>query len=79
MSSSAIVDFMRAEKERGKAVLYSTHYMEEAELLCDRILMLAHGRVTAEGTLQEIYAQTETTNLRDAFKKLIPAGKEEMS
>lgn len=79
MSSSAIVDFMRAEKERGKAVLYSTHYMEEAELLCDRILMLAHGRVIAEGTLQEIYAQTETTNLRDAFKKLIPAGKEEMS
>ena len=79
VSSSAIVDFMRAEKERGKAVLYSTHYMEEAELLCDRILMLAHGRVIAEGTLQEIYAQTETTNLRDAFKKLIPAGKEEMS
>ena len=75
VSSSAIVDFMRAEKERGKAVLYSTHYMEEAELLCDRILMLAHGRVIAEGTLQEIYAQTETTNLRDAFKKLIPAGK----
>ena len=79
VSSSAIVDFMRAEKERGKAVLYSTHYMEEAEFLCDRILMLAHGRVIAEGTLQEIYAQTETTNLRDAFKKLIPAGKEEMS
>ena len=79
VSSSAIVDFMRAEKERGKAVLYSTHYMEEAELLCDRILMLAHGRVIAEGTLPEIYAQTETTNLRDAFKKLIPAGKEEMS
>lgn len=79
VSSSAIVDFMRAEKERGKAVLYSTHYMEEAELLCDRILMLAHGRVIAEGTLPKIYAQTETTNLRDAFKKLIPAGKEEMS
>jgi len=79
VSSSAIVGFMRAEKERGKAVLYSTHYMEEAELLCDRILMLAHGRVIAEGTLPEIYAQTETTNLRDAFKKLIPAGKEEVS
>ena len=60
-------------------IILITHYMEEAELLCDRILMLAHGRVIAEGTLQEIYAQTETTNLRDAFKKLIPAGKEEMS
>ena len=33
VSSSAIVDFMRAEKERGKAVLYSTHYMEEAEVI----------------------------------------------
>lgn len=68
MSSSAIVDFMKQEKERGKAVLYSTHYMEEAELLCDRILMLSHGTVIAQGTLQEIYEQTGTQTLRDAFK-----------
>ena len=71
-------EVIRRMKEKITIIL-TTHYMEEAELLCDRILMLAHGRVIAEGTLPEIYAQTETTNLRDAFKKLIPAGKEEMS
>lgn len=71
VSSSAIVDFMRTEKEHGKAVLYSTHYMEEAELLCDRIVMLSHGRILAQGTLPELYAQTGHDNLRDAFKYLM--------
>ena len=78
IARSELWDVIRALKGRITVIL-TTHYMEEAELLCDRILMLAHGRVIAEGTLPEIYAQTETTNLRDAFKKLIPAGKEEMS
>lgn len=71
VSSSAIVDFMQREKQKGKAVLYSTHYMEEAELLCDRILMLAHGTVIAQGTLAEIYEQTDSKNLRDAFRVLM--------
>ena len=68
MSSSAIIDFMQKEKARGKAVLYSTHYMEEAEMLCDRIVMLSRGRVIAQGTMDEIYAQTGCENLRNAFR-----------
>lgn len=71
MSSSAIIDFMQKEKSRGKAVLYSTHYMEEAEMLCDRIMMLSHGRVIAQGTMDEIYAQTGCENLRSAFRTLM--------
>ena len=71
MSSSAIIDFMQKEKARGKAVLYSTHYMEEAEMLCDRIMMLSHGRVIAQGTMDEIYAQTGCENLRHAFRTLM--------
>lgn len=71
VSSSAIVDFMRTEKENGKAVLYSTHYMEEAELLCDRIVMLSHGKILAQGALPELYAQAGCDNLRDAFKSLM--------
>lgn len=71
VSSSAIVDFMRSEKENGKAVLYSTHYMEEAEALCDRIVMLSHGRILAQGTLSELYDETGCDNLRDAFKKFM--------
>lgn len=68
VSSSAIVDFMSAEKKRGKAVLYSTHYMEEAELLCDRVLMIAQGKVVMQGTLDEIYKKTGTKSLREAFR-----------
>lgn len=71
MSSSAIIDFMQEEKSRGKAVLYSTHYMEEAEMLCDRIVMLSHGRVIVQGMMDEIYAQTGCENLRSAFRTLM--------
>lgn len=71
VSSSAIVDFMQQEKERGKAVIYSTHYMEEAELLCDRIVMLSHGKIIAQGTREHLYDLTKTRNLRDTFKTLM--------
>lgn len=67
ISSKAIVDFMKQEKERGKTVLYSTHYMEEADALCDRIIMVDHGKIISEGTPKELREQTGTTNLRDTF------------
>lgn len=74
ISSKAIIDFMKQEKERGKSVLYSTHYMEEAEFLCDRIVMINKGKVIAQGTPQELRNQTGTTNLRDAFFAYIKGG-----
>lgn len=67
ISSKAIIDFMRLEKQHGKTVLYSTHYMEEAEFLCDRIVMIDKGRIIAEGTPQSLREDTKTTNLRDTF------------
>ncbi len=42
--------------ERGAAVLYSTHYMEEAERLCDRIVLIDGGRIAAQGTVEELIA-----------------------
>lgn len=71
ISSRSIIDFMKQEKENGKTVLYSTHYMEEAEFLCDRIVMIYQGRVVAKGSPDELKAQTRTTNLRETFLKLI--------
>ena len=62
---------MKEEKERGKSVIYSTHYMEEAEFLCDRILMMLEGEIIAEGTPQELKNLTGTGNLRDCFMKLM--------
>ncbi len=67
ISSKVIIDFIRSEKERGKCILYSTHYMEEADLLCDKILMMNHGKVIIYGTSDEIKRDTKTDNLRDAF------------
>ncbi len=71
ISSASIIDFMKKEREKGKSVLYSTHYMEEAEYLCDRILMINKGEIIAEGTPDELKALTSTTNLRDTFLQLI--------
>ena len=73
LSSRTIIEFMKSEKEKGKTVLYSTHYMEEAETLCDQMIMLHEGRILARGTSDELKALTKTTNLRDAFIQLIEA------
>jgi len=71
LSSAAIIEFMKRERERGKIILYSTHYMEEAEYLCDRIMMIHRGRVIREGSPEHLKEQTGKTNLRDVFAELI--------
>ena len=76
ISSKSIIEFMKQEKNNGKTVLYSTHYMEEAEFLCDRIMMIHKGKVIAQGTPQELKEQTDTTNLRDTFLALVGNGYE---
>ncbi len=74
ISSKAIIDFMKQERERGKTVLYSTHYMEEAEFMCDRIVMINKGKIIASGTPQELKEESGTGNLRDAFFAYIEGG-----
>lgn len=71
LSSNAIVDFMLREKEAGKAVLYSTHYMEEAEKLCDRIIIINKGKIVADGTVNEIKEKGGSDNLREVFGNLV--------
>lgn len=71
ISSQIILDFIKEEKKKGKSILYSTHYMEEAENVCDRVIMVNKGKVIIEGTPNEIKKKTNTSNLRDAFFKLI--------
>jgi ABC-2 type transport system ATP-binding protein len=50
-SRNAIFDNLEALKHRGKALLYTTHYMEEVERLADRVVVIDHGRVIANDTL----------------------------
>ncbi len=49
-----ILEFVRGLRAEGVGVLYTTHYLEEAESLCDRIGIVDHGRMHAEGTLREL-------------------------
>ena len=76
ISSQVILDFIKEEKNNNKCILYSTHYMEEAENICDNIIMINKGHIIATGTPKEIKKQTKTTNLRDSFFKII-GGKNE--
>lgn len=71
ISSQIILDFIKSEKKLGKTILYSTHYMEEAENICDYVIMINKGVVIKEGTSEQIKKDTKTTNLRDAFFALI--------
>ena len=67
LSADAIVNFMKSQKERGKTVLYSTHYLEEAQFLCDRIYMIYQGKIVKTGSPEQVMQETGTNNLRDAF------------
>jgi sodium transport system ATP-binding protein len=78
ISSKVILDFIKEEREKGKCIIYSTHYMEEAENICDRVVLINKGEIIALGTPEEIKKETKTTNLRDAFFKLIGGNSNEM-
>jgi linearmycin/streptolysin S transport system ATP-binding protein len=85
-SRNAIFEFLEKLKEEGKTIIYTTHYMEEAERLCNRIAIIDEGRIISVGTLAELlevldYKQTISINknqltesktaLFSAFGKLI--------
>ena len=68
LASRFLRDFVRAERDRGKAVIFSTHYLAEAELLCDRIGLLHKGRMLAEGSPAALRARAGgTSSLEEAF------------
>lgn len=54
-SRHAIFENLETLKNRGKTLLYTTHYMEEAERLCDRIVIIDHGKVIADDTVRGLY------------------------
>jgi ABC-2 type transport system ATP-binding protein len=62
-SRNAIFENLEALKKRGKTLVYTTHYMEEAERLCDRIVIIDHGKVIADDTLQGLHKLLPITNV----------------
>jgi sodium transport system ATP-binding protein len=71
MTTRAMRAFLQQLKAEGRCVIFSSHIMQEVAALCDRIVIIAKGRVVASGTADELRAQTGETNLEDAFVKAI--------
>jgi ABC-2 type transport system ATP-binding protein len=62
-SRAHIFDAVRKLRAGGTTILYTTHYLEEAEDLCDRIAIMDEGRVVAVGTLPELLARSQATEV----------------
>jgi sodium transport system ATP-binding protein len=71
MTTRSLRQFLGSLREEGRCVLLSSHIMQEVGALCDRIVVVAHGRVVAYGTPDELRAQTGQPNLEDAFVQVI--------
>jgi sodium transport system ATP-binding protein len=71
MATRGLRRFMQQLKAEGRCVLFSSHIMQEVAALCDRIVVIAHGRVVADETPDALRAQTGEANLEDAFVKII--------
>ena len=74
VSGQFIVESIRRQRQAGRAVLFSTHIMSEAEYLCDRILLLHRGRIIDEGTLEDLLGRAGSRNLTDAFLRRVGRG-----
>ncbi len=72
-----LLDLVRSETQRGTCVLYTTHYMEEAEKICDRLAIIDHGKIIATGTLPELRAmlgERDVVRLSGSFDAQAAAG-----
>jgi sodium transport system ATP-binding protein len=71
MTTRAMRSFLRELRAEGRCVLFSSHVMQEVAALCDRVVVIAHGRVVAQGAPEELRAQTGRASLEDAFVQVI--------
>ena len=71
MTTRGLREFLLRLRGEGHCVLFSSHVMQEVAALCDRIVIIAHGRVVANGSADELRAATGEVNLEDAFVKAI--------
>jgi ABC-2 type transport system ATP-binding protein len=59
--------FIRSLKKLNKTVILTTHYIEEAEAICDRVAIIDYGKLIANGTPQELIKQHNSKNLEEVF------------
>ena len=71
MAARAIVRFVRQCRDRGKTVIYSTHVMSEVEKLCDTIGIIHHGRLVAEGALEQLRQRFGDSEMEEIFIRAV--------
>ena len=67
MAIRSLREMLLGLKRQGRCVLFSSHVMQEVAALCDRVVIIGHGRVLADGTLAEIRARSGDDSLEEAF------------
>lgn len=73
LSNRVILRFITEQRDAGKTIILSTHYLDEAETMCDQIGLLHDGRLVAEGDLESLRAETGEQRLSNIFLKTIHA------
>ncbi|CAG0972180.1 ABC transporter ATP-binding protein NatA [Burkholderiales bacterium] len=71
LSTRAVRGLIRRLRDQGRCVLFSSHIMQEVAALCDRVVIIARGRVLAEGSPADILARTGKSDLEEAFIAII--------
>jgi sodium transport system ATP-binding protein len=71
MSTRAMRQFIMRLREEGRCVLFTSHIMQEVAALCDQIVIISHGKITAHGSPNDLRKQTGMENLEDAFVAVI--------
>ncbi|MGH8310994.1 MAG: hypothetical protein ACRETX_14510, partial [Steroidobacteraceae bacterium] len=74
MAMRALRDLLNRLRNEGHCVLFSSHVMHEVASLCDEVVIIAHGKVVAQGTPEQIRERTGTATLEDAFVAAIGTG-----
>ncbi len=73
ITTRAVRKLLLTLRDRGRCVLFSSHLMHEVNNLCDRVILIARGRIVADGTVAEVVERAGESNLEDAFVKLTGA------
>ena len=79
LTTRAVRNLLHELKEQGRCVVFSSHLMHEVKGLCDRIVVIAKGRVIANGELPEILDAGKSDNLEEAFVNLVQSQDQEVN
>ena len=66
----ALRDLLRRLRDSGTCIVYSSHVLDEVRALCDRVVIIAEGKIVAQGSPQELCSQAATASLEEAFIEL---------